>query len=141
MWGKCLNAGQTGIAPDYLFCHKKAMHTIVHMGIRMHVWMDVGMKMCICIHKKNYFLPLKLFNLELQDFVEFLECAKAASNTFYGEDPQKSPDLCRIAARSHAERIAVSGSGSGSNIFYVPTILVKWSRVVRLYVCSLVFMI
>ena len=52
------------------------------------------------------------------------------------EDPQKSPDLCRIASGSHAERIAVSGSGSGSNIFYAPTILVQWSRVVRLYICS-----
>ena len=80
---------------------------------------------------RDCFLTLHIFHLELQNYVEFLECAKAASNTFYGEDPQKSPDLCRIASGSHAERIAVSGSGSGSNIFYVPTILVKWSRVVR----------
>ena len=80
---------------------------------------------------RDCFLALHIFNLELQNYVQVLECAKAASNTFYGEDPQKSPDLYRIASKSHAERIAVSGSGSGSNIFYVPTILVKWSSVVR----------
>ena len=48
--GKCLDAGQTGIAPDYPFCHEKMMNTIVHMGICMAVCMYVGMKMCICIH-------------------------------------------------------------------------------------------
>jgi hypothetical protein len=37
MWGKFLDAGQTGIAPDYLFCHEKVMNTIAHMGIG---WMD-----------------------------------------------------------------------------------------------------
>jgi len=37
MWGKCLDAGQTCIAPDYLFCHEKVMHTIVHMQICMDV--------------------------------------------------------------------------------------------------------
>lgn len=26
MWGKCANAGQTCIAPDYVFCHEKVPH-------------------------------------------------------------------------------------------------------------------
>ena len=60
--------------------------------------MYVSMKMCIFIHIEIVFLTLHIFHLELQNYVEFLECAKAASNTFYGEDPQKSPDLCRIAS-------------------------------------------
>ena len=96
MRGKFLDAGQTGIAPDYLFCHEKVMHTIVHMQICIYVRMYENVHMYI--HRKCFLLTLHIFNLELQNYVEFLECAKAASNTFYGEDPQKSPDLCRIAS-------------------------------------------
>ena len=51
-----------------------------------------------------------LIFFEFQNYVKFLECAKATLLTFYGEDPQKSPDLCRIVSRAHTDRIAVSGS-------------------------------
>ena len=50
MGGKCLDAGRTCIASDYLFCHEKVMNTKVHMQICKNVCMYVGMKMCICIH-------------------------------------------------------------------------------------------
>ena len=53
---KCLDADQTCIAPDYLFCHEKVMNTIVHiLQICMYGWMHVGMKMCICIYIENVF--------------------------------------------------------------------------------------
>ncbi|KAL5254682.1 hypothetical protein ACHWQZ_G014202 [Mnemiopsis leidyi] len=29
IWGKCVNAGQTCIAPDYVYCHKKQIATLI----------------------------------------------------------------------------------------------------------------
>jgi len=29
LWGKCVNAGQTCIAPDYVYCHKNQMSTLI----------------------------------------------------------------------------------------------------------------
>ena len=59
MGGKCLDAGQTCIASDYLFCHEKVMNTIVHMQICMVVCMYVGMKMCMHMytHRDCFLTP------------------------------------------------------------------------------------
>lgn len=62
MWGKCANAGQTCIAPDYVLCHEK-------------------------------------------HYDAFLDAAAKMVKRFYGEDPAKSPDLCRIISKDHARRL------------------------------------
>ena len=58
MWGKCINVGQTCVAPDYVLSTK---------GV--------------------------------QD--KFIEKAKQVLKEWYGENPQQSPDLCRIIHERH----------------------------------------
>jgi acyl-CoA reductase-like NAD-dependent aldehyde dehydrogenase len=45
MWGKCLNAGQTCIAPDYVFCHEKVSSFMCWccaiLGAEIQVFFDV----------------------------------------------------------------------------------------------------
>lgn len=53
LWGKCINAGQTCIAPDYILCTKEVQDAFVK-------------------HAKNIF------------------------KEWYGDNPQESPDFCRI---------------------------------------------
>ncbi|XP_063681360.1 aldehyde dehydrogenase family 3 member B2-like isoform X3 [Bolinopsis microptera] len=36
IWGKCVNAGQTCIAPDYIYCHKKQMPTLIER-MKQHI--------------------------------------------------------------------------------------------------------
>lgn len=91
MWGKCANAGQTCIAPDYVLCHEKV-------------------------------------------YSKFLDSAKKAVKTFYGEDPKQSPDYGRIISTAHCERLkgliddasgalALGGAVDVTNKFVAPTIL------------------
>ena len=63
LWGKCLNAGQTCVAPDYLLVHRKV---------------------------KEQALDLMATHL----------------HTFYGHDPQRSPDYGRIISLRHVDRLA-----------------------------------
>lgn len=60
LWGKCINLGQTCIAPDYILCSK-----------------------------------------EVQD--KFVSKAKEVLKEWYTENPQKSPDLCRIVTDKHVK--------------------------------------
>lgn len=62
IWGKCINAGQTCVAPDYVLVQEKAKAGLL----------------------KNL---------------------KSAIMEFYGEDPQKSPDLPRIVNDDHFQRL------------------------------------
>lgn len=62
IWGKCINAGQTCVAPDYVLVQEKAK-----MGL--------------------------------------LKNLKSAITEFYGDDPQKSPDLPRIVNDDHFQRL------------------------------------
>jgi aldehyde dehydrogenase (NAD+) len=97
-WGKCINAGQTCIAPDYL---------LVHETIRQ---------------------PL-------------LELIRQEILNFYGEDPQQSPDYCRIVSPSHWDRLQglidpakvfFGGQGDRADRYLAPTILtdVTWDDAV-----------
>lgn len=90
LWGKCINAGQTCIAPDYILCSR-----------------------------------------EVQD--KFINEAKQVLNEWYGQNPQQSPDLCRIVTEKHYKRlcdlidsgrVAVGGQRDPSEKFIAPTILV-----------------
>ncbi len=39
IWGKCVNAGQTCIAPDHVFCHEKVsllLISLITMSLRIH---------------------------------------------------------------------------------------------------------
>ena len=36
LWGKCANAGQTCIAPDYVFCHEKVRKCGSDIGLYTH---------------------------------------------------------------------------------------------------------
>lgn len=58
IWGKCINLGQTCVAPDYVLCTKDIRDKIV-------------------------------------------EKAKEILKEWYGDDPQRSPDLCRIINGRH----------------------------------------
>lgn len=89
LWGKCLNAGQTCIGPDYLLCSK---HTQV----------------------------------------KFIEAAKKILREWYGENPQDSPDLCRIITDNHFKRlygylqegkVAIGGRTDAGERYIEPTIL------------------
>lgn len=62
-WGKCLNAGQTCVAPDYLFVHKEVKNRL-------------------------------------------LEKIKHYIDSFYGANPQNSPDYPRIVRREAVDRLA-----------------------------------
>ncbi|KRT78197.1 hypothetical protein AMK59_6935 [Oryctes borbonicus] len=90
LWGKCINAGQTCIAPDYVLCSK-------------------------------------------QMEAKFIESSKNVLKEWYGENPQKSPDLCRIVSDNHFKRIskflnygkiAVGGGVNAEDRFIEPTILI-----------------
>lgn len=90
LWGKCINLGQTCIAPDYILCSK-----------------------------------------EVQD--KFVSKAKEVLKEWYTENPQKSPDLCRIVTDKHVNRleeylkdgtIAVGGEVNKEDKWISPTILV-----------------
>ncbi|XP_022916522.1 aldehyde dehydrogenase, dimeric NADP-preferring-like [Onthophagus taurus] len=91
LWGKCMNAGQTCIAPDYILCSKKT-----------------------------------------QD--KFVETAKKILKEWYGDNPQKSDDLCRIVSDQHFKRvskylkdngkIATGGKCDADDKFVEPTILI-----------------
>jgi len=89
LWGKCLNAGQTCVAPDYLLCKR-----------------EVGEK--------------------------FIENARKTLKKWYGDDAQKSPDLCRIINDNNYQRlvkmlqmgkVVVGGKCDASERFIQPTIL------------------
>lgn len=67
----------------------------------------------------------------------FLKAAKQAVRTFYGDDPQRSPDYGRIINRRHLDRltsylghgqIACGGQHDASDLYLAPTILtgVAW---------------
>lgn len=58
LWGKCVNLGQTCIAPDYILCS--------HQVQRL-----------------------------------FVKEAEAILKEWYGDNPQSSPDLCRIVSDKH----------------------------------------
>lgn len=62
MWGKCANAGQTCIAPDFVLCHAK-------------------------------------------HYDAFVQLCAAKVDQFYGTDPQKSPDFCRIINKASTSRL------------------------------------
>lgn len=90
LWGKCVNSGQTCVAPDYILCTK-----------------DVQNK--------------------------FVATAARILKEWYGENPQESPDLCRIVTDRHFARlvkflenvkIAVGGKSDASDRFIEPTILI-----------------
>ncbi|KAI4456560.1 aldehyde dehydrogenase [Holotrichia oblita] len=89
LWGKCINAGQTCIAPDYVLCSK-------------------------------------------QTEAKFIDSARNVLQEWYGKDPQKSPDLCRIVSDNHFKRISkflfngkivVGGTADAEERFIEPTIL------------------
>lgn len=89
LWGKCINAGQTCIAPDYLLCTKEVEEKV-------------------------------------------LESAKKYLAIFYGEDQKSSPDIPRIIADRHFNRlvhfikdqhVAVGGDFDASDRYIQPTIL------------------
>ncbi|KAM3960337.1 aldehyde dehydrogenase, dimeric NADP-preferring-like isoform 2-T2 [Aphomia sociella] len=91
LWGKCINAGQTCIAPDYILCTK-----------------------------------------EVQD--KFVEAARKVLKEWYGEDTQKSPDLCRIINHRHfgrlqgildnsKDKVVIGGKYDAKDKFIEPTIL------------------
>ncbi len=88
-WGKFLNAGQTCIAPDYIFVHKSI--------------------------EEKFLAELKFWILE-----------------FYGTEPQKSPDYCRIVNTKNFLRLEkfldngelYCGGGKDANDRYIePTVL------------------
>lgn len=90
LWGKCVNSGQTCVAPDYILCTKE-------------------------VQKK------------------FVTAAAKLLKEWYGENPQQSPDLCRIVTERHFARlvkfldnanIAVGGKTDPADKFIEPTILV-----------------
>ncbi|XP_042870802.1 aldehyde dehydrogenase, dimeric NADP-preferring-like isoform X4 [Penaeus japonicus] len=90
LWGKCINLGQTCIAPDYVLCSKEVQ-------------------------------------------VKFVNKAKEVLKQWYTEDPQKSPDLCRIITERHVNRleeylkdgtVAVGGEVNKEDKWISPTILV-----------------
>ncbi|CAK1550760.1 unnamed protein product [Leptosia nina] len=69
---------------------------------------------------------------EVQD--KFVECAKKILREWYGEDPQKSPDLCRIINSRHFSRlqslidaskdkIAIGGRSDPQDRYISPTII------------------
>ncbi|KAF2896543.1 hypothetical protein ILUMI_09634 [Ignelater luminosus] len=93
LWGKCLNAGQTCVAPDYLLCSKEVSE-------------------------------------------KFVEHARSILKEWYGDDVQKSPDLCRIINDNNFQRltnllksskesskIVVGGKSDPQERFIQPTIL------------------
>ncbi len=63
VWGKCFNAGQTCIAPDYLLVHERVLSAL---------------------------------SAEM----------RAAVTRFYGPDPKRSSDYCRLIDARHTERVA-----------------------------------
>lgn len=90
LWGKCANAGQTCVAPDYILCSKETQ-------------------------------------------IRFVAAAARILKAWYGEDAQKSPDLCRIVTDKHFARlvgllegakVAVGGRTDASDRFIEPTILI-----------------
>ncbi|XP_071051069.1 aldehyde dehydrogenase, dimeric NADP-preferring-like [Onthophagus taurus] len=89
LWGKCINAGQMCVSPDYILCTK-----------------DVQKK--------------------------FLEYAPKIIKEFFGENPKKSQDYCRIINSNHFERlqklidpakIAFGGDLDPQDLYISPTIL------------------
>lgn len=89
LWGKCVNSGQTCVAPDYILCSKQVQE-------------------------------------------KFVKAAARILKEWYGENPQTSPDLCRIVTDRHFARlvkflekanIAIGGKSDASDKFIEPTIL------------------
>ncbi|XP_028157816.1 aldehyde dehydrogenase, dimeric NADP-preferring isoform X6 [Ostrinia furnacalis] len=77
-----------------------------------------------------------LCSKEIQD--KFVEASKKVLKSWYGEDPQKSPDLCRIINNRHFSRIqavldankskvVVGGNYDAKDKFIEPTILANVS--------------
>ncbi|CAG9773879.1 unnamed protein product [Ceutorhynchus assimilis] len=90
MWGKCLNAGQSCIEPDYLLC-----------------------------------------SVYMRD--KFIKAAKLAIKEWYGDNPAKNPDFCKIINDNHFQRItrllkgakiAMGGATDPETRFIEPTILI-----------------
>jgi acyl-CoA reductase-like NAD-dependent aldehyde dehydrogenase len=91
LWGKCVNAGQTCVAPDYVLCTE-----------------------------------------EIQEYLLFK--AVVILREFFGDDPQKSPDLARIVnlkqflrlralLKTSSGNIAIGGETDEDELFVAPTIL------------------
>ncbi|KAB7498820.1 Aldehyde dehydrogenase, dimeric NADP-preferring [Armadillidium nasatum] len=94
IWGKCINLGQTCVAPDYVLCTKDIRDQIV-------------------------------------------EKAKEILKEWYGDDPQRSPDLCRVINDRHFSRLveylkdgkpAVGGYYDEADKWIEPTLLVNVSE-------------
>ncbi|RXG72998.1 Aldehyde dehydrogenase, dimeric NADP-preferring [Armadillidium vulgare] len=100
IWGKCINLGQTCVAPDYVLCTKDIRDKIV-------------------------------------------EKAKEILKEWYGDDPQRSPDLCRIINGRHFSRLveylkdgkpAVGGYYDEADKWIEPTLLVNVSEDSKNYI-------
>ncbi|XP_075216460.1 aldehyde dehydrogenase type III [Lycorma delicatula] len=90
LWGKCINAGQTCIAPDYVLCSR-----------------------------------------DVQD--KLIDEAKLVIKEWYGQNPQDSPDFCRIITDRHYKRlcdlidsgnVAVGGQRDADDRYIAPTLLI-----------------
>lgn len=67
MWGKCANAGQTCIAPDYVFCHEKVRFsalycTILNLIMYGNVWCVITLSFFTTIYCKPHTLCTYIFN-------------------------------------------------------------------------------
>jgi len=96
LWAKCINLGQTCIAPDYVLCNKE--------------------------------MQLKL-----------VERMKFQIEEWYGKDPQKSENLCRIINKRNWERIndllsstqgkiEVGGQTDRDDLYIAPTVITEVSE-------------
>lgn len=96
IWAKCINSGQTCIAPDYILCSQ-----------------------------------------QVQD--KFVAMARELILQWYGEDPQASPDLCRVVNSRHFSRlmnllnttkgdVVVGGQSCPSDLYLAPTLVTGVSR-------------
>jgi len=96
LWAKCINLGQTCIAPDYLLCSKEVQ-------------------------------------------VKLVERMKFQIEEWYGKDPQKSENLCRIINKRNWERlnnllsstkgkVEIGGQTDPDDLYIAPTVITEVSE-------------
>ena len=82
VWGKMVNLGQTCVAPDYVLCSSKVREKLVPMIKEVPKLFYFGKN-----SKSNF------------------NCFLQVSEEFFGKEPEKSSDICRIVNDRHYKRL------------------------------------